>query len=302
MHSGRDECSSLHPDIGLEWFEQQIPAAGWTLAERRVLALALYATLASPASPAQAVEITAAAAALADPDLVLEMAGVVFTFNGINRIADARRVSLEYRWLRDLWPIQALVERVFSCLTGLVYELGYVHKAGHTPDEVLGGFDAFSRECGFVGAPALFGWLRFQPAVLEGVTTLLLVNARDAEVSRDLWIQAAAVAVASRSTPGSTLRPMIDAWLARSSLGDCNTLLPRALPGDAPADQENLCVKYAWRVANAAHTIKDDDLRSLGEAGFSDPEVLDLTIAASLFAALSAIEPLAGVAVARASA
>ena len=51
-----------------------------------------------------------------------ELAGVVFAFNTINRIADARRVQLECRFLRGLKPIRGWVERRLASLAGLVYD------------------------------------------------------------------------------------------------------------------------------------------------------------------------------------
>jgi hypothetical protein len=142
-------------------------------------------TLATPASQEQADEITEWAVGLSDWNPVSEVAGVTFAFNTVNPIADARRVRLECRRLSDLWPFRAWVERGFSCLTGLIFDLGCVHHAGHDVEEVLGRINAFSRELGG-GTPALFERLRGQPAVLGGISTLLLVNARDCGISRDL--------------------------------------------------------------------------------------------------------------------
>jgi hypothetical protein len=65
-----------------------------------VLSLAVCATLTSPAGAADAGRMAAGSSRLGDPDLALDMAGVVFAFNAVNRVADARGVELEYRFLR----------------------------------------------------------------------------------------------------------------------------------------------------------------------------------------------------------
>ena len=70
------------------------------------MALAAHATVASPLRDVDVDWIASAAARIGDADLLLETAGVVFAFNTINRIADARRVRLEYRFLRELKPIR----------------------------------------------------------------------------------------------------------------------------------------------------------------------------------------------------
>ena len=61
------------------------------------MALAAHATIASPVTDVDVDWIASAAARIGDADLLLETAGVVFAFNTINRIANARRVRLEYR-------------------------------------------------------------------------------------------------------------------------------------------------------------------------------------------------------------
>ena len=81
--------------------------------------------------------MASAAARVGDADLLVEMAGVVFAFNTINRIANARRVQLEYRFLRGLKPIRGWIERRLASLTGLVYDLSYKHRPRHSPEELL---------------------------------------------------------------------------------------------------------------------------------------------------------------------
>ena len=61
---------------------------------------------------------------------LLDLAGVVFAFNTCNRVADARRVRLEYRFLRELSPIRGWVERQFATLTGLAYDLTHANGFG----------------------------------------------------------------------------------------------------------------------------------------------------------------------------
>jgi alkylhydroperoxidase family enzyme len=281
-------------ELGLAEVERRIGAAGWDFPERRVIALAVFATLAGPVDAEQAEVIAGATAEIGDPDLALDMTGVVFTFNTANRVADARRVELEYRRLRDLPAVRDWVERRFAELVGLVYDLAYVHVCRDDPDEVLGAVDALARERGGPGSPPLFERLRPAPAVLSGVVAMLRVNARDSGVARDLWTRGVAVATAARTPAGSPLRRMIDAWLAGASLPDTGSLLALARSAVTPADLPVAALRYAWQVGQAPYTVTDEDIRRLGAFGLSDAEVLDLCLGASLFAALATIEPLAG--------
>jgi hypothetical protein len=73
--------------------------------------LAAHATIASPLQDVDVHWIASAVARIGDEVLLLEAAGVAFAFNLINRIADARQVRLEYRFLRELRPIRGWVER-----------------------------------------------------------------------------------------------------------------------------------------------------------------------------------------------
>jgi hypothetical protein len=45
-------------------------------------------------------------------------------------------------------------------------------------------------------------------------------------------------------------------------------------------------------VANAAYTISDEQIRKLSALGLGEAELLDLTLATSLFSALAIIEPI----------
>jgi hypothetical protein len=45
-------------------------------------------------------------------------------------------------------------------------------------------------------------------------------------------------------------------------------------------------------VANAAHTITDEQIRKMSALGLQDAELLDLTLATALFSALAIIEPI----------
>ena len=84
-----------------ERIAQRVERAGWTSRESLLVALAAHATIASPLRDVDVAWIASAGARIGDADLVRETAGVVFAFNAINRIADARRVRLEYRFLRE---------------------------------------------------------------------------------------------------------------------------------------------------------------------------------------------------------
>jgi alkylhydroperoxidase family enzyme len=259
-----------------------------------LVALAVHATIASPVRDVDVDWFASAATRIGDADLLLETAGVVFAFNTINRIADARRVRLEYRFLRELKPIRGWVERRLVSLTGLAYDLSYKHQPRHSPAELLDRLGVLFERLGAPAVPDVFNWLSRSPMVLEGVHEMVEANVASARVRFDLWKEAAAIAVASRAMSGSGLNTAVDHWLSQGSLPDSNTLLSLAAPSGIASDSGlvTACRRYAWQVANAAYTISDDQIRRIRALGLSDAELLDLTLATALFSALAIIEPL----------
>jgi hypothetical protein len=258
------------------------------------VALAAHATIASPVSDIDVDWIGSAAARIGDADLLLETAGVVFAFNTINRIADARRVRLEYRFLREFKPIRGWVERRLVSLTGLAYDLSYKHQPRHSPGELLDRLGVLFERLGTPTVPDVFKWLSQSPVVLEGVLEMIEVNVTGAQVRLDLLKEAVAIAVASRAMAGSGLSKAVDEWLSQGSLPDSATLLAWAASSGVSSDSTlvSACRRYAWQVANAAYTISDEQIRKITTLGLSDAELLDLTLATAVFSALAIIEPI----------
>jgi hypothetical protein len=277
-----------------EKIAERVERAGLKSLDSLLVALAAHATIASPSRDADVAWIASAAARIGDADLLRELAGVVFAFNTINRIADARRVQLEYRFLRELKPIRGWVERRFAALTGLVYDLSYKHQARHAPAVLLDRLRVLFARLGASAVPDVFHWLSQSPVVLEGVLEMLEVNVTSAGVRVDLWKEAAAIAVASRAMPGSGLSRVVAQWLPQGSLPDSNTLRTWAAPsgGDSDSGLVSACRRYAWQVANAAYTISDEQICKMSALGLADAELLDLTLATALFSALAIIEPI----------
>jgi alkylhydroperoxidase family enzyme len=271
-----------------------VALAGCGKRESLLVALAAHATIASPIRTADVDWLASAVARVGDADLLLETAGVVFAFNTINRIADARRVRLEYRFLREWKPIRGWVERRLASLTGLAYDLSYKHQPRHSPAELRDRLGILFERLGASAVPDVFYWLSRSPVVLEGVLEMLEVNVTGARVRFDLLKEAAAIAVASRAMPGSGLRRGVDEWLAQGSLPDSTTLLSWATASRVASDSGlvSACRRYAWQVANAAYTISDEQIRKISALGLADAELLDLTLATALFSALAIIEPI----------
>jgi len=123
---------------------------------------------------------------------------------------------------------------------------------------------------------------------------MLEANVMSAGVRLDLWKEAAAIAVASRATPSSGLRRALDQWLPHGTLPDSNTLRTWAAPSGIASESSLMseCRRYSWQVANAAHTISEEQIRKLSALGLKETELLDLTLAAALFSALAIIEPI----------
>jgi hypothetical protein len=142
--------------------------------------------------------------------------------------------------------------------------------------------------------PDVFNWLSQSPVVLEGVLEMLEANVTSAGVRFDLLKEAAAIAMASRAMPGSGLSRAVDQWLPQGSLPDSNTLRTWADPSGVASDSglESACRCYAWQVANVAYTISDEQIRKLSALGLGDAELLDPTLATSLFSALAIIGPI----------
>jgi alkylhydroperoxidase family enzyme len=282
------------PVLDPELIVERVERAGYNGPESLLVALAAHATIAAPVTHLDVDWIASAAARTGDLGLLLETAGVVFAFNAINRIADARRVRLEYSFLRELKPIRGWVERRLASLTGLAYDLSYKHQSHHSPAELLDRAGVVFERLGATAVPDVFNWLSRSPVVLEGVLEMIEVNVTSASVRFEFLKEAAAIAVASRAMSGSGLSRAVDQWLAQGSLADSNTLLSWAVPSDRPPDSRlvTACRRYSWQVANAAYTISDEQIRKLNALGLSDAELLDLTLAAALFSALAIIEPI----------
>jgi hypothetical protein len=264
-----------------EHIAQNVERAGWKGNEALLLAIAVHVTLTSTAKDPDAGWIVSAAARIGDEDLLLEATGVVFAFNTINRIADARRVRLEFGFLRQLRPIQGWVERRLVSLVGLVYDLSYRHHPRRSPEEMQERVAAFFDRMGASAVPDLFSWLRRSPVVLDGIVALLEANLTTSGARLERLKEAAAVAVASRAMPGSSLS------MAFAHLLPAGTQPPeKALEGDLAS----ACRRYVWQVANAAYTINDEQIRNLNALGLPDAELLDLVVTTAVFCALAIIE------------
>ena len=274
--------------------ELRLKNSGWLSQESKVLALGVDATLSSPARGVDAVRLAEGVAVIGDLDLALDMAGVVFAFNTVNRVADARRVELEYASLRRLPLIQGWVERRFAYLTGLAYDLSYRHRTGTEPGRLLDQLgDLFIRR-GAPGAPPMFHRLKAVPHVLEGIFEMIDACDRTHGIRDDFWLEAVGMAVASRAMAGSCLREAIDNWLNQASLLESQPLLEFTLlhANCVPRDLADLCRQFCWRIANEAHKVTGKEIERLRSFGLTDGELLDLTLAVSVYAALSIVEPL----------
>lgn len=95
----------------------------WSSPDLRLLAFAVFVSQFRMPKPPQ----LAAAITTVMTDTGMERfgdaLGVIFLFNMINRVADARQVPLEYSWLRVLGPAKKFIERRFVDLTDLLYDL-----------------------------------------------------------------------------------------------------------------------------------------------------------------------------------
>jgi|GEM_PF-7084332 len=281
---------SLDPDRIVD----RIARGGCEGTESLIIALSVLTTIASPLRDVDADWIVSIADRIGNENLLLESAGVVFAFNTINRIADARRVRLECGFLRQWKPIQGWVERGFALVAGLAYDLSIKHHARQSTAELQGRVGAMFDRLGVPVVPEVFCWLSRSSVVLEGVLEMLDVNVTHAQVSTDLLKDAVAIGVVSRSMPDSSLRSAFEKWLPREALRDSRALRAWAIPPGAKGtpDLVSACRRYAWRVANAAYTITDEQISELLALGLTDAELLDLTLATSAFSALAIIEPI----------
>lgn len=293
-HTGKNNgLASRRPAMHPERIADRLEHAGYDGAENLLVALAVLTTATKPFKGVDVDWITAVSARVGDA-AVLEAAGVIFAFNTINRIADARRVRLEYRFLRQLTPFQGWVERRLASLTGLAYDLSFKHQSRRTPGELLNRANAVFQRLGVSVAPDIFNWLSRSPVVLEGVLEMIEANMTNASVRSDLLKEAVAIGVVSRAMPGSSLSKAVEQWLPRESLADSKSLRAWAVPKGVACESGlvSACRRYSWQVANAAHTITDEQISELHALGLSDQELLDLTLATSTFSALAIIEPI----------
>jgi alkylhydroperoxidase family enzyme len=277
-----------------ERIAERLERAGYNSSESLLVAMAAHVTIASPITAVDFDWIASAAARIGDENLLLETAGVVFAFNTINRIADARRVRLEYRFLRELEPIRGWVERRLASLAGVAYDLSYKYRSRHSRSELLDRLGVVFERLGAPAIPAVFHWLSQSPVVLEGIVEMIEANVTSAGVRFDLLKEAVAIALASRAMPDSGLSRAVDQWLPRGSVPDSSTLRLWAPPSSVAADLclVSACRRYSWQVANAAYKISDEQNLEMSALGLLDAELLDLTLASAVFSALAILEPI----------
>ena len=282
------------PDLDPERLAARLERAGCEGPESLLVALAVLTTTASPLRDGDVDWIASTASRIPDTDLLLETAGVVFAFNTVNRIADARRVQLEFRFLRELTPIRGWVQRYLASLTGLVYDLSFQHQPRHSPAALMDRLRVLLERLGIAAVPHVFHWLSRSPVVLEGVLEMIESNVTSASVHSDLFREAIAIGVTSRAMPGSDLSRAVDPWLPPGSSRDPQTLRAWAAPSGGGSDSglASACRRYAWQVANAPSTITQEQIRQLAALGLADAELLDLTLATAVFTALAIIEPI----------
>lgn len=286
-------CTPKRPGLDPARIADRLEHAGFQNPENLLVAMAAQLTISSPLKGPDISWTTSAAAQIADENLLLESAGVMFAFNTINRIADARRVRLEWRFVRELKPIRGWVERRLASLVGLAYDMSYKHRARHSSAEMLERATALFERLGAPCVPDVFHWLGRSPVVLEGVLEMFEANILNAGVRPDLLKEAAAIAVASRAMPNSSLCRVAAHWLPGGALPDAQTLRSwGTLSAAAETDRVTACRRYAWQVANAAHTITAEQIHKLSDLGLSDADLLDLTLATSIFSALAIVEPI----------
>jgi len=270
-------CAARRPRLDPERLAKRVERAGYSSRESSLVALAALTTVGSPLSDADVDWISSTAARIGNEDLLLETAGVIFAFNTVNRVADARRVRLEFRFLRELKPIRGWVERRFASLIGLAYDLSFKYQPRRSPAELLDRVGVVFEQLGATDVPDVFNWLSRSPVVLEGILAMIEANITGAGVRFDLLKEAVAIAVASRAMSGSSLSRVVD----QSRLGV-----------DADSSLMSACRRYSSQVGTAAYKISDEQIREIAALGLSDAELLDLTLATSVFSALAIIEPI----------
>lgn len=293
--SGNPGFAPRRPRPHPERIAERLERAGFQAPESLLVALAVHLTLASRSSDVDVDWVASVAARVGDEGLLLETAGVVFAFNTINRIADARRVRLEYSFLRELKPLRGWIERRLVSVTGLAYDLSFRHQARRSSAEMLDRLGVLFERLGVSAVPEVFHWLGRSPVVLEGILEMLDASLTGAGVHIDLFKEAAGIAVASRAMSGSGLDDAAEQWLSQGSLPDASALRAWGAPsggGGYDAGLVSACRRYAWQVANAAYTITDEQIQKLSAHGLPDAERLDLALITSLFSALSIIEPM----------
>ena len=281
------------PAADPEALVERLNRAGCDSKESLLVALAVHATIASP-TEVDADWIASVAARVDDAELLLETSGVVFAFNTINRIADARQVKLEYRFLRELKPIQGWVERRFASLAGLAYDLSFKYQPQNSASHLQNRLRKMFEGMGVSKVPHVFNWLSRSPVVLEGVLEMFEASIQSSQVRCEFLKEAASIAVASRGISGSCLNQAVDRWVSQDSLSDANSNRESAAPSDDDPNSElgSAFRRYSWKVANAAYSIHDDHIREIAAFGIVEAELLDITLATAIFSAVAIIEPI----------
>lgn len=202
---------------------------------------------------------------------LLEAIGIVFLFNMINRVADARHVPLEFAWLRRQTRIQKLCDVSFTSITRFLYDL--------TPIEMpLSESRELPTRLRRQPLPEFASRLSLAPFVADAMFELLVALLEESSRATDFsgaWQQRLidAMGIGFLSSSDSTKGSVAD-WVSRHLLSQPDWM---KLADSSPM------LKLAWLIGKCPSGITS---AHRAVVGLDDAHEIDLVLAASIGAAV----------------
>jgi uncharacterized peroxidase-related enzyme len=229
-----------------------------------------------------------------EPQARAEIVSVIAAFNAITRIANALGVALEIpAALRKFERSRRGAISLLSRLTALSLDLSEKSLTGRMPEENrLAVARLFKSDLGFDDVPPGFGLLEGCPELFDG--QIRSIEKAVAVVPRDRWMSIGLVV--GRLTGCDYFSVNCAAWLAQRGVDADDVIAASEGASSNMSDAEECCLRFTRDLTLYSHTIREERIDALREAGYSDGAILDLAYVGGIFNGMTrlvrALEPL----------
>jgi alkylhydroperoxidase family enzyme len=150
----------------------------------------------------------------------------------------------------------------------------------------------FKSDLGFDDVPPGFGLLEGCPELFDG--QIRSIEKAVAVVPRDRWMSIGLVV--GRLTGCDYFSVNCAAWLAQRGVDADDVIAASEGASSNMSDAEECCLRFTRDLTLYSHTIREERIDALREAGYSDGAILDLAYVGGIFNGMTrlvrALEPL----------